>query len=147
MQPVHIDPATLPNWVAMLGDDRADRGFAWREFLDAGTTLAFGTDTPTAPHYPLHNMYIAATRRSPGNPTLAPHRPDFALPLDEAVVHATRDSAWASFRNDEVGMIRKGLRADLIVLDRDPFDNQPESLLAARVTRTILDGRTVHAVP
>ena len=147
MQLVHIDPATLPNWVAMLGDDRADRGFAWREFLDAGTTLAFGTDTPTAPHYPLHNMYIAATRRSPGNPTLAPHRPDFALPLDEAVVHATRDSAWASFRNDEVGMICKGLRADLIVLDRDPFDNQPESLLVARVTRTILDGRTVHAVP
>ena len=43
-------------------------------------------------------------------------------PWVEAVVHATRDSAWASFRNDEVGMIRKGLRADLIVLDRGAID-------------------------
>ena len=144
MQPVHIDPAIYPNWAAMLGDDRAQRGFAWREFLAVDTTLAFGTDTPTAPHEPLHNMYIAATRRSPGDPTLAPHRPDNALPLEQAVGHGTRDAAWASFLHDEVGMLRAGMRADLIVLDVDPFDGPPEALLTAQVVRTILGGRTVH---
>jgi predicted amidohydrolase YtcJ len=144
MQPVHIDPAIYSNWGAMLGDPRADRGFAWREFLDAGTTLAFGTDTPTAPHEPLHNMYIAATRKSPGDPSLAPHAPHNALPLEEAIVHGTRDSAWASFLHDAVGSLRPGLYADFIVLDRDPFADGPEALLTARVVRTVLGGRTVH---
>ncbi len=144
MQPVHIDPAIYSNWGEMLGDPRANRGFAWREFLDAGTTLAFGTDTPTAPYEPLHNMYIAATRKSPGDPTLVPHRPDNALPLEEAVVHGTRDSAWASFLQDRVGMLREGLFADLIVLDSDPFGAEPEALLTAQVVRTLLGGRTVH---
>jgi hypothetical protein len=144
MQPVHIDPAIYSNWGEMLGDQRANRGFAWREFLDAGTTLAFGTDTPTAPYEPLHNMYIAATRKSPGDPTLVPHRPDNALPLGEAVVHGTRDSAWASFLQDRVGMLRAGLLADVILLDGDPFAAAPEALLSAQVVRTLLGGRTVH---
>ena len=144
MQPVHIDPAIFSNWAAMLGDARADRGFAWREFLDAGTTLAFGTDTPTAPHFPLHNMYIAATRKSPGDPTLAPHRPDNALPLDEAIIHATRYAAWASSEEASLGTLRAGALADMIVLDIDPFAAEPEALLTARVVRTITGGRTVH---
>ena len=42
MQPVHADPAIWANWAAMLGDERADRGFAWTEFsTDAGARLAF----------------------------------------------------------------------------------------------------------
>ncbi len=146
MQPVHIDPAIYSNWGEMLGDPRANRGFAWREFLDAGTTLAFGTDTPTAPYEPLHNMYIATTRKSPSDPTLTPHRPDNALPLEEAVVHGTRDSAWASFLHDRVGMVKEGLLADLILLDGDPFAAGPDSLLTAQVVRTMLGGRTVHPI-
>jgi predicted amidohydrolase YtcJ len=151
MQPVHIDPAVYANWGAMLGESRAHHGFAWPEYLAHGTTLAFGTDTPTAPYEPLPNMYIAATRCSPGEPSLPPHRPDFALPVDEAIVHGTRDAAWASFGEHEFGMLRAGLAADVIMLDRDPFgrdrDRGAESLLAARVVRTIVGGQTVFAAP
>lgn len=144
MQPVHCDPAIMANWVAMLGDERAARGFAWPEYLAHGTTLALGTDTPTAPYEPLPNMFIAATRKSPGDPTLTPHRPDFALPLADAIGHATRDAAWASHLEGERGMLRAGLAADLVILDRDPLADGPNSLLQARVLRTIIGGRTVH---
>jgi predicted amidohydrolase YtcJ len=144
MQPVHCDPAIMPNWLAMLGEPRSSRGFAWPEHLAAGSTLAFGTDTPTAPHQALPNMYIASTRRSPGHPDLAPHRPDFALPLADAIGHATRDAAWASFAEDEVGMLRAGHRADLVVLDTDPFRDGPAALLDANVVLTVAGGRIVH---
>jgi predicted amidohydrolase YtcJ len=144
MQPVHCDPAIMPNWEAMLGPERARRGFAWPEYVTAGATLAFGTDTPTAPHQPLPNMYIAATRKSPGDPTLQPHRPDFSLPLAEAITHATRDAAWACFAENDFGMIRPGLSADLVVLDRNPFDGDAESLLDGQVTHTLCDGIVVH---
>jgi predicted amidohydrolase YtcJ len=144
MQPVHVDPSNLDNWIRMLGPSRARRGFAWREFLDAGTTLAFGTDTPTASHLPLHNMFLATTRRAPSNPQLTPHRPDFAVPLPDAVVHATRDAAWASCAESSVGMLRTGMMADMIILDRDPFDADALQLLETVVVRTLVAGRTVH---
>lgn len=145
MQPVHIDPAIYRTWGAMMGDPRANRGFAWREFLDAGTTLAFGSDTPTAPHMPLHNMYIAATRKSPGDPTLEPHCPHNALPLEEAIIHGTKDAAWASFLQDRVGIIKAGMLADIILLDKDPFAEGPQSLLTAQVTKTFLAGKCIFS--
>ena len=70
----------------------------------------------------------------------------FALPLADAIRHGTGDAAWASFAEGRVGMLRAGLAADLIVLDIDPFGAEPESLLTARVMRTLCGGRTVHQV-
>ncbi len=145
MQPVHVDPAYLDNWVELLGPERAQRGFAWPEYLAHGATLAFGTDVPTAQHHPLPNMFIAATRRSPYVADAVPLRPDFALPLEESVVHGTRDSAWASFEESHRGTLRAGLAADFIVLDRNPFRDGPDSLLTTTVTRTVVAGRTVHS--
>ncbi|MEY4173741.1 MAG: hypothetical protein RI900_906, partial [Actinomycetota bacterium] len=129
MQPVHVDPAYLDNWIELLGPDRAQWGFAWPEYLAHGTTLAFGTDTPTAAHHALPNMFIAATRRSPYVADAAPLRPDFALPLERSVVHATRESAWASFEEHRRGCLKAGMAADLVLLDRDPFTLGPDSLL------------------
>lgn len=144
MQPVHADPAIRDNWAAMLGDDRAERGFAWPEMVAAGARLAFGTDAPTAPHPPLPNMFIAHTRRSALDPALPALQPHLALPLLEAVAHATADSAWACRAEHSLGRLRAGLLADFVVLDRDPFDGDAESLLQARPVRTVVDGRTVR---
>lgn len=90
MQPVHADPAIFANWAARLGDERADRAFAWPEYEDAGALLAFSTDAPTAPHQALANMYVAATRASALDPEVPAVHPQFALPLERAIAHATR---------------------------------------------------------
>ncbi|MEY4606805.1 MAG: hypothetical protein RLY45_1565 [Actinomycetota bacterium] len=145
MQPVHVDPAYLDNWVELLGEERARMGFAWPRYLEHGTALAFGTDVPTAAHQPLPNMYIAATRKSPTVHDAPPLRPDFALPLDVAVAHGTRESAWACFEERRRGMLRAGLAADFATLDIDPFLAGAESMLSARVVRTVVGGSTAHA--
>jgi len=144
MQPVHCDPTIADNWAAMLGPERAPEGFNWPAYTSTGATLAFGTDTPTAPYMSLPNMYIASTRRSPEQPDLEPIRPDFALPVDEAIVHGTTDAAWASFEDGRLGVLRQGACADLVVIDGDPFANGPDALLSARVRRTVVGGRVVH---
>ena len=144
MQPVHCDPAIIRNWIDVLGgDERTRRGFAWPEYIDSGATLAFGTDTPTANYEPLPNMFIASTRRSPVDATLPAYIPSFALDLAAAVGHATRDSAWASFLEDERGVLRPGLAADLVVLDRDPFVDGDDAILHTRVVCTMVAGRVV----
>jgi predicted amidohydrolase YtcJ len=144
MQPVHADPAIQENWREKLGDSRIDRGFPWPEMTKAGAPLVFGTDSPTSPHPPLPNMFIAATRRSALDPNLPANIPGYAIPLDESIVHATRDAAWACRSEDQYGSIAAGLWADFVVLDRDVFERPLDELLEARVVRTVVGGRTVH---
>ena len=84
------------------------------------------------------------TRRSPSDAALAPLRPEFALPLVEAVMHATYDAAWASWAAHRLGVLRPGAFADVIVLDRDPAALGPDALLQARVMCTMSGSRIVH---
>ncbi|MFF2370729.1 amidohydrolase [Agromyces sp. NPDC058110] len=147
MQPVHADPAIFDNWVAMLGDERVERAFAWPEYREAGALLAFSTDAPTAPHEALHNMYVAATRRSALDPSYPPALPGFALPLAEAIGHATRDAAASCGDGDDRGRLATGLAADFAVLDVDPFAEGDESLLTAKVVQTVVAGAIVFEAP
>ncbi|NLP83096.1 amidohydrolase [Microbacterium sp. CFH 90308] len=144
MQPVHSDPAIFANWAAMLGDDRVDRAFAWPEYEDAGTLLAFSTDAPTAPHEALANMYVATTRASALDRAVPPTHPQYALPLDRAIGHATRDAAASVGDGDWRGRIAAGCAADFVVLDADPFATGADALLTARVEQTVVAGRRRH---
>jgi predicted amidohydrolase YtcJ len=142
MQPVHADPAIFENWVAMLGDDRVERAFPWPEYEEAGALLAFSTDSPTAPHHALANMYVASTRASALDPAVAAVQPQHAVPLENAIAHATRDAAESVGDGRLRGRIAPGLAADLAILDADVFADGPASLLRARVVETIVAGRT-----
>jgi predicted amidohydrolase YtcJ len=144
MQPVHADPAISENWAAKLGDHRVERGFAWPWIREAGACLAFGTDSPTSPHAPLPNMYVATTRASALDAAAGTNVPDFALPLAASIEHATRDSAWTCGAEHDIGRLAAGLFADFVVLDTDVFAGSASALLEAKVVRTVVGGRTVH---
>jgi predicted amidohydrolase YtcJ len=74
--------------------------------------------------------------------SVAAIHPQFALPLESAIGHATRDAAASVGDGDRRGRIAAGFAADVIVLDADPFADGPASLLDARVIQTIVAGRT-----
>jgi len=145
MQPVHVDPAYLANWLEKLGEERGANGFAWPLYLKVGAPLAFGTDTPTAPYEALPNMYIASTRKSPSDETIEPHRPDWALPMEDAIRHGTRESAWAAHLDGVTGSLKAGMAADIVILDRDFFAEGPASLLKTDVRLTMIDGKVVYS--
>lgn len=144
MQPVHADPSIWENWAAMIGAERADRGFAWPEYVEAGALLAFSTDAPTAPYEALSNMFVAATRRSALEPERAPIQPWMALPLAAAIAHGTRDAAASCREEDRRGTLAPGMKADFAVLERDPFVEGVEVLRGGRVARTVVGGVTRH---
>ncbi len=65
---------------------------------------------------------------------------------DEAVRGYTSWSAYASFREDDTGVIEPGRWADLTVMDVDPFllaDESPSDILNGRILMTIVGGEIV----
>ena len=63
MQPSHL--LTDMNWaMERIGPERAKTSYAWKEFLDNGVPLAFGTDYPVEPITPFRGVYAAVTRQN-----------------------------------------------------------------------------------
>ncbi|WP_343069232.1 amidohydrolase [Leucobacter denitrificans] len=143
MQPVHCDPAIMDNWLAMLGDERAERGFPWHEFRNAGVHMALGTDAPTAPHEAPHNLFIAMTARSVLERDRRAYAPERVFTPADALEAMTYGGAWATRAEEEVGALVPGALANFVVLDANPLADAPEALLDTKVRLTVVEGRCV----
>lgn len=141
IQPVHADPSILTAWPRLLGKERCERAFAYREFADAGALMAIGSDSPTSPWAPLENLYVATTRYSSRNPQYsATVNSHFRLGLCESVIAASGGAARSVFAEDRVGTLATGKLADFIVLDMTWDAN---ALLSATVKETWFGGKKV----
>ena len=74
-------------------------------------------------------------------PVPAADAPPEALPLEVALAAYTSGSAWVCHR-DDAGAVVPGAVADLVLLDRDPFD-APDSVGVARVERVWVGGEPI----
>lgn len=143
VQPVHSDPAILRAWPRLIGKERLERAFAYKEFLDHGATLALGTDTPGAHYAPFQNLYVATTRKSAKEPAAndEPVNGHFKIGLCDAISAATYGAAYSCFAEGRTGSLKKGLQADFVVLD---MKFEAETLLDATVKQTWYAGKKVY---
>ncbi len=141
MQPSHV--LTDMRWAQdRLGPKRAATSYAWSAFLNKGVTLAFGTDYPVEPVTPFRGLYAAVTRKSEdGKQEFFPEQ---KLTMDQAIAAYTTGSAFAEFEEKEKGKLVPGMLADFVVLDRDVTAASPEKVLAIKVLRTVVGGKTVY---
>jgi predicted amidohydrolase YtcJ len=64
----------------------------------------------------------------------------------EQALHAyTTGSARAGFQERDVGMLRPGMLADLVMIDRDITRVPPETIREAKVVLTLVGGRVVYS--
>ncbi|HEY1657128.1 MAG TPA: amidohydrolase [Candidatus Sulfotelmatobacter sp.] len=141
MQPSHL--LSDIRWAEdRLGPKRAAYSYAWAAFLDQGVSLAFGTDYPVEPVTPFRGVYAAVTRKSEDGKH--EYFPEQKLTMDQAIAAYTSGSAFAEFEEKEKGKLAAGMLADFVVLDRDITAALPEQILAARVLRTVVGGKTVY---
>jgi len=125
-----------------LGSNRAATSYAWLSFLNQGVTLAFGTDYPVEPVTPFRGLYAAVTRQSENRKQ--EYFPEQRLTIDQAIAAYTTGSAFAEFEEKEKGKLMPGMVADFVVLDRDVTASSPEKILATKVLRTVVGGKTVY---
>ena len=142
MQPYHcIDDG---RWAEKrIGPERAKTTYAFRSLLDAGATLAFGSDWDVAPMAPLMGIYAAVTRRTLDGKHPEGWVPEQKISVAEAVRAYTMGSAYASFDESLKGSIEPGKLADLVVLSDDIFTIDPVKIAVTKVFITIFDGRII----
>ncbi|WP_305784031.1 amidohydrolase [Symbioplanes lichenis] len=134
-----MDELTIP----FLGPGLAERQYPFGDLHRAGVRLAAGSDWPVSTPDPLQAIHVAVNRSLPGSDEPA-FLPEQRLGLEVALRAYTAGSAFVNHR-DDTGALLAGQRADLVVLDRDPFAGPVDAIGGTRVALTYVDGERVHA--
>ena len=141
MQPIHA--TSDRDLVDRYWGSRADRAYPWRQLLDRGARLAFGSDAPVEPIDPLLGIHAAVARQRPGDTDR--WHPAEALTLDEAIAGYTSGAAYAMGAERERGTLVPGMRFDATVVERDLAALPVAEWPALKVSGTIVGGEIVHA--
>jgi predicted amidohydrolase YtcJ len=112
-----------------LWAERLEGAYAYRSLHASGARLALGSDAPVEEMDPLLGLRDAVLRE---------WRAHEALDLQAALEALTVTPAWLEGAEDRRGQLKPGMLADLVILDRDPFDD----LQNAAVVDTYLNGRS-----
>ncbi|MTD56965.1 amidohydrolase [Amycolatopsis pithecellobii] len=123
--------------VAALGPEREPWCYRQRTFLDAGCVLPGSSDRPVVNGAPLLGLADLVHRRTSSGRLLGPAE---RLTPREALRAYTYGSAFAAFREREVGTLDVGYLADFVVLSGDPTE-QVEDL---SVLATVIGGRLAY---
>jgi predicted amidohydrolase YtcJ len=142
MQPYHaIDDG---RWAEKrIGRQRCRTTYAFRSLLDAGVTLAFGSDWDVAPLSPILGIDAAVTRRTIDGRNPKGWFREQRIGAEEALRAYTSTAAYAAFEEGEKGRLAPGRLADFVLLSRDILSIAPEEIVRTRVLATVVGGRVL----
>ncbi|MGB8378158.1 MAG: amidohydrolase [Rhodanobacteraceae bacterium] len=143
MQPTHAT-SDMPWAERRLGKDRLKGAYAWRRFIHAGVPLAFGSDFPVESPNPMLGIYAAVTRQDLEGQPPGGWLPDQRVSRQQALEGFTTGAAYAQFMENEVAMLKPGLRADFVILDADPMQGPARGIADIKPLSTWVDGKPIY---
>jgi predicted amidohydrolase YtcJ len=120
------------------GAERLNHMFALRTFLDAGIPATQASDYPPGEFVPMMALQSEVTRTDTKGNVWGPKQ---KITVEEAIRVGTVNGAHASFEENRKGSLESGKVADLVVLGRDPFKEDPVTLVTIPVERTMAGGK------
>lgn len=133
--------------ISAVGSERGSRYWPTRDLLDAGAHIAAGSDWPAA--VPSANPWLGiealVTRKDPTASTPGTLWAEQRIELDEALEIFTIAGARALRLDQLTGSVEVGKSADIIVLNHNLFEVQPEQLGDTTVHQTYFEGKLVYA--
>jgi predicted amidohydrolase YtcJ len=124
--------------------DKTEGAYAYRSLWESGALVANGSDAPIEELDPWAGVCAGVLRTIDGRGSWHPEQ---GLTLDEALQATTVNPAWLARDEHRRGKLLPGFLADLVVVDRDPYELEPEQLSEVNVVATMLGGRWVHNPP
>lgn len=142
MQPIHMI-LDADGKITRIGEERIKYEWPLKTIVDSFGSVALGTDYPVVDINPFENMYSAVTRCN-FDGSSATHNEWEKLSIEETLLGYTAWAAKAYSRENEIGMLKKGMLADVVILDTNLLKVEPKEILNTKVLTTILNGKIVY---
>ena len=127
--------------IPAFGEERLERMFAARSFLDAGVKIAAHSDHPCAPYPPMMAIHGLVNRKTKAGKPIGQSQ---KLSVMEALKLYTVHSAYQQMDEDKLGSIEEGKLADMVVLGEDILTIDTEKIKDIPIEMTIVDGKVVY---
>jgi predicted amidohydrolase YtcJ len=132
-------------------EEYLDWEWRWGALIEANPDLhvAWHSDTPySIGPYPLQHLESFVTRRQVREDGTVCEPPPWAaddrLNVEKALSIMTLEGAYALRRENEIGSLKSGKLADLIVLSENPLKVDPDSIDEIQVLMTMVDGKVEY---
>src|SRR5690606_37824219 len=124
--------------------ERIKNTYAFRSLLDAGVTIALGSDWTVAPSSPLLGIYAATTRRTIDGATPNGWVPEQKIEVEEALYGYTLAGAYETFEVDIKGTLYPGKLADDVILDRNVQETDPVDIKDIQILESVVGGKSTY---
>ncbi len=143
-----LEPQMIDLTLPFLGEPRAAWQYPFGDLQRSGAVLAAGSDWSVSTPNPLAAIHVAVNRlAAPGQEErdFEVFLPEQRLDLATSLAAYTAGSAWVNHLDAVSGSIEVGKSADLVVLDRDPFEGDPRGIGETVVLETFIEGERMFA--
>lgn len=127
---------------AILSNKYANLYVPCKLFFDNGIICAGSSDFPVVPCNPFLGMYSAITRIASDGKVWGDA---YKINPRQALIMWTMNSAFFSHKDNIIGSIKVGKRADLVLIDTEILDCDVEAIKDTNVLMTILNGEIIYS--
>ena len=116
-----------------------------KKTLEGGVHISIGSDWPTGAvdANPLRMLQVLVTRKNPYERNADEPLGD-PIKLEDAIRAMTLSGAYSMRKEGEFGSIERGKAADMVVLSRNLFEIDPQSIIDTKVVYTVFGGEIVY---
>jgi predicted amidohydrolase YtcJ len=136
----------IPDIAKAIGPERMKRWIPVRDAIESGALVVPGSDWNVVPSVdPWTAIETLVTRQKPGGGEALGETEK--ITLQQAFDLFTVNSARHMGNGSKTGSIERGMLADILVLDRNPFKIPVTQIHETKVKSTIINGEVVYQAP
>ena len=120
------------------------RSYIFKTFIQNNVNLTFGSDWDVTPINPLEGIYAAVSRKTLNGKHPDGWYPEQKISIHDAIKCYTKNNAYAGFQEKKLGVLKKDMLADFVVLSKDITSIETDDILKVKVLRTVVGGKDVY---
>lgn len=135
----------------LYGDEWENKLARYNTFFKHNIVVSSSSDFPACNNdlnqcSPFHGMEMGMTRQKIGSPIDAAILPDLneRLSVEQMIRAYTINAAYQLHQEKKIGSLEVGKKADLIILDRNPFTVVPKEIHTINVRTTMMNGKIIY---
>ena len=127
-----------------ITNDLMSRSYIFKTFIQNDVNLTFGSDWDVTPLNPLNGIYAAVSRKTLDGTYPDGWYPEQKISIYDTIECYTKNNAYAGFQEEKLGVLKKNMFADFVVLSDDITSIEPDDILNVKVLRTVVAGKDIY---